>query len=340
MEHIIRLPDSVEEFHNRWPQLFDAVFESGRDAPARPRFDQMSLNAIINKVTMRKRGHFGASPEGPQLKRGKSSTSLALAPSPARASPAGGQDDFMEMFGMFLQMQKMLNGSSERVEVGSRSLGTAGSLEIFRRQRPALPLLGGGPDAAATAGASAGGGGEPAADAAGAEGIAKAEAEEEEEKANAGGGEKAEAAPGLDPKGKSPEEAAALLMVAFDAKKTVKAVKAKAKAKAQAEAKAKAEKEEAEAAAPPKKGGKTKAEVAAPTAAKAEPATVFKGNGCWADEPNRKQITCRFGKGPGSTKAIRYGPGTGIAVKAAIKKGEEWLQQKRAERDRLLKVKK
>ena len=64
----------------------------------------------------------------------------------------------------------------------------------------------------------------------------------------------------------------------------------------------------------------------------------FKGLGCACDEATRKQVTCRFGKGPGSTKAIRYGPGTGLTSKQALVKGEAWLQEKRRERDRALKA--
>ena len=64
----------------------------------------------------------------------------------------------------------------------------------------------------------------------------------------------------------------------------------------------------------------------------------FKGLGCACDETTRKQVTCRFGKGPGSTKAIRYGPGTGLTSKQALVKGEAWLQEKRRERDRALKA--
>ena len=48
----------------------------------------------------------------------------------------------------------------------------------------------------------------------------------------------------------------------------------------------------------------------------------FKGLGCACDETTRKQVTCRFGKGPGSTKAIRYGPGMGLTSKQALVKGE------------------
>ena len=64
----------------------------------------------------------------------------------------------------------------------------------------------------------------------------------------------------------------------------------------------------------------------------------FKGLGCACDETTRKQVTCRFGKGPGSTKAIRYGARTGLTAKQALAKGEEWLKAKRAERDKVVKA--
>ena len=67
-------------------------------------------------------------------------------------------------------------------------------------------------------------------------------------------------------------------------------------------------------------------------------ATIFRGNGTVCDEPNRSQVTCRFGKGPGSTKAIIYGK-KGMTKKKALDAGEEWLKMKRSERERLLKKK-
>ena len=70
----------------------------------------------------------------------------------------------------------------------------------------------------------------------------------------------------------------------------------------------------------------------------ASSATIYKGNGVVCDETNRSQVTCRFGKGPGSTKAIHYGK-KGMTKKKALEAGEEWLQMKRSERDRLLKKK-
>ena len=65
-------------------------------------------------------------------------------------------------------------------------------------------------------------------------------------------------------------------------------------------------------------------------------ATIFRGNGTVCDEPARSQVTCRFGKGQGSTKAITYGK-KGMTKKKALDRGEEWLQMKRSERERLLK---
>ena len=113
------------------------------------------------------------------------------------------------------------------------------------------------------------------------------------------------------------DQAAADLMTAMGLKGAVKAAcKAKAKAK-----KADAAGAPPSAAIPPKGEG-----------------TIFKGLGCACDEATRKQVTCRFGKGPGSTKAIRYGPGTGLTSKQALVKGEAWLQEKRRERDRALKA--
>ena len=157
------------------------------------------------------------------------------------------------------------------------------------------------------------------------EAAAADEAAAPEEAAAAGAGE-APAAPAAPPGGgrtgkvkKSVDDAAHDIMEAMNLKAGVKAaVKAKAKAEAKAAA----------AAGKPDKG--------------AEPpkveAAVFKGMGCACDETARKQVTCRFGKGPGSTKAYRYGAGTGLTAKQALAKGEEWLKAKRAERDKVVKA--
>ena len=110
------------------------------------------------------------------------------------------------------------------------------------------------------------------------------------------------------------------IMAAMSLKGAVKAA-CKAKAKAEAKKKADAAGGPAKAAKPPKEEG-----------------TQFKGLGCACDETARKQVTCRFGKGPGSTKAIRCGSGTGLTSKQALVKGEAWLQEKRRERDRALKA--
>ena len=70
----------------------------------------------------------------------------------------------------------------------------------------------------------------------------------------------------------------------------------------------------------------------------ASSATIYKGNGTVCDEPTRSQVTARFGKGPGSTKAVPYGK-KGATKKKALEAGEDWLCMKRSERDRLLKKK-
>ena len=150
------------------------------------------------------------------------------------------------------------------------------------------------------------------------------------------------------PKRKSVEDAATEIMQAMVAKKAAKtAAKAAPKAKADpkkepmASVEPKKEEENTELAKAKAEPAKAKAKAKAqPAKAKADPdpsaahTPVYLGDGHVADEKSKSQWTCRFGHGPGSTKAFRYGEK--VTKAAALKQANAWLAGKKKARDQKL----